>query len=117
MIQKTCPSCYKIQTWDELWGFENRLCPEFCSFKFKDILPMNLMRIEDCWIDVDESIPDDFKEVLYCAVTTEGSREIMTGHREKGYWTHCCMFYSTMYLKEDVAVTHWMPLPDYPMEQ
>ncbi len=72
------------------------------------------MNMDNYWIDVDDELPEDFKEVLYFAITPEGNREIMTGHREKGYWTHCCMFYSTRYLSDAVAVTHWMPLPDYP---
>ena len=68
------------------------------------------------WISVDERLPKDLEEVLYFAINDGGSKEIMTGHREKGEWTHCCLFYSTMYLK-CCKVTHWMPLPDYPKVQ
>lgn len=108
---RTCSSCGTTQPWDELFGFANRLCPEFCKPKFLELLPVD---IDAYWVDVDEALPEDYKEVLYCAVTHEGTREIMTGHRENGFWTHCCMFYSTRYLSETVAVTHWMPLPDFP---
>lgn len=66
------------------------------------------------WIDVKDSLPEDYKEVLYCATFQRGNKEIMTGHREKGYWTHCCMFYSTMQLNDECEVTHWMELPEYP---
>lgn len=69
------------------------------------------------WISVKERVPEDKKEVLYFAILNEGmSREIMTGHRDNGQWTHCCLFYSTFYLNEAVEVTHWMELPDYPKE-
>jgi Protein of unknown function (DUF551) len=114
MQMKRCPSCNKEQQWDELWGFANQLCPEFCSFTFTEILPMS---IEDCWIDVDDKLPEDRKEVLYFAINPMGGKEIMTGHRENGKWTHCCLWYSTQILNDDVAVTHWMPLPDYPITE
>ncbi len=66
------------------------------------------------WISVEEKLPDDYKEVLYFCINDNGSKEIMTGHRVKGYWTHCCMFYSTVILNDLVEVTHWMNLPEYP---
>ena len=112
-MKRTCQSCGKTQLWDELYGFSNQLCPEFCTFKFTEILPM---RLEDCWIDVDEALPEDYKEVLFFAINHQGSREIMTGHRENGLWMHCCWFYSSMKCDNTIAVTHWMPLPDYPRE-
>lgn len=66
------------------------------------------------WISVKDSLPPDYVEVLYFSLFEGISSEIMTGHREQGIWTHCCMFYSTLYLHEKCKVTHWMPLPDYP---
>lgn len=67
------------------------------------------------WISVEERLPPDYEEVLYFAVTNNGwTKEIMTGHREEGIWTHCCCFYPTIRLNDLVMVTHWMPLPDYP---
>jgi hypothetical protein len=67
------------------------------------------------WISVEERLPPNLKEVLYVAVNDTGTKEIMTGHREMDeYWTHCCLFYSTMRLNELVKVTHWMELPGYP---
>lgn len=66
------------------------------------------------WIDVNESLPEDYEEVLYFAVNEMGNKEILTGHREKGIWTHCCLFYCTVKLNCLVKVTHWMPLPEYP---
>ena len=65
------------------------------------------------WYSVNDKLPDEYEEVLYFAITNDGNCEIMTGHRVKNQWTHCCLFYSTMYLK-DCMVTHWMHLPDYP---
>lgn len=66
------------------------------------------------WINVNDQLPKDFKEVLYLAINDTGTREIMTGHREHGNWTHCCLFYSSMILNDLVTITHWMDLPDYP---
>jgi hypothetical protein len=66
------------------------------------------------WISVEDRLPPDYQEVLYFAINDSGNREIMTGHRDKGSWTHCCLFYSTITLNPDVLVTHWMELPDYP---
>ncbi len=66
------------------------------------------------WISVKDRLPPDYHEVLYCATFQRGNKELMTGHREKGDWTHCCMFYSTMRLNGECEVTHWMELPDYP---
>jgi len=66
------------------------------------------------WISVKDGLPEDCKEVIFFSVNDVGSKELMIGHREKGYWTHCCMFYSTRRLTDLVAVTHWMPLPEYP---
>jgi hypothetical protein len=67
------------------------------------------------WISVNDKLPPDLHEVLYFATTNEGNtREIMTGHRENGFWKHCCMFYSSQTLNHLVKVTHWMELPDYP---
>jgi hypothetical protein len=66
------------------------------------------------WISVTDRLPPDYHEVLYCATFQRGNKELMTGHREKGDWTHCCMFYSTMRLNGECEVTHWMELPNYP---
>ncbi len=112
METRTCKSCGKTQMWDEICGYANQLCPEFCSMKFTEILPVS---IEDCWIDVDDKLPEECQEVLYFAINAMGSKEIMTGHRQDGKWTHCCNWYSTQILSDDIAVTHWMPLPDYPI--
>ena len=66
------------------------------------------------WISVADSLPPDNHEVLYFAINPMGGKEIMTGHRTKGSWTHCCLWYSSQILNDDVRVTHWMELPDYP---
>lgn len=63
------------------------------------------------WIPVEDNLPEDYEEVLYCCVNETGRTEIMTGHREDNCWTHCCCFYSTTKLNDLVKVTHWMPLP------
>ena len=69
------------------------------------------------WISTEDRVPPDYQEVLYFAINDRGSKEIMTGHRERDRWTHCCLFYSTLPLNpENVTVTHWMELPDYPKE-
>ncbi|HLX53151.1 MAG TPA: DUF551 domain-containing protein [Aquella sp.] len=67
------------------------------------------------WISVKDELPLDYFEVLYIAITDTGIKEIMTGHRQKGEWTHCCCFYLTKIL-QNCTVTHWMPLPEYPKE-
>lgn len=66
------------------------------------------------WISVEDRLPPDYQEVMYFAINEMGSREIMTGHRFSGHWTHCCLWYSTQVLNKDAKVTHWMELPDYP---
>lgn len=66
------------------------------------------------WINVEKELPNDFVEVLYFAINDTGVKEIMTGHRERGFWTHCCLFYGTTSLLQHCNVTHWMPLPNYP---
>lgn len=67
------------------------------------------------WISVDDRLPPDFHEVLYFAINEMGCCEIMTGHREKGIWMHCCLFYASARLNDTIKVTHWMELPDYPI--
>jgi uncharacterized protein DUF551 len=67
------------------------------------------------WISVKDKLPPDYQEVLYLAIWPHGmATEIMTGHLEKGKWMHCCLFYSTHRLNNEVEITHWMELPDYP---
>lgn len=66
------------------------------------------------WISVEDKLPPDKHEVLYFAMNDMGNMEIMTGHRERGVWTHCCLWYSTMHLNDECKVTHWMELPNYP---
>jgi len=66
------------------------------------------------WINVDDQLPPDKHEVMYFAINEMGNKEIMTGHRENGAWTHCCLWYSTQTLNPLVKVTHWMELPNYP---
>lgn len=67
------------------------------------------------WIGVEDRMPPEYQDVLFFATCNEGQdREIMTGHREADSWRHCCMFYSSQTLNENVNVTHWMELPDYP---
>lgn len=68
------------------------------------------------WISIKDRFPDDYIEVLYFAINDIGTKEIMTGHRVEGTWTHCCMFYRTVKLNDLVTVTHWMPLPKPPNE-
>ncbi len=66
------------------------------------------------WISVEERFLDEYQEVLYFCLDETGHKEIMTGHREKLIWTHCCCFYSTMRLNDLVKITHWIPLPEPP---
>ncbi len=69
------------------------------------------------WISVSNKLPPDKHEVLYFATINNGvTREIMVGHRENSCWTHCCLFYSTTILSDEIEVTHWMELPDYPTQ-
>jgi hypothetical protein len=66
------------------------------------------------WRSVNKELPSDLQEVLFYAENETGTHEIMTGHRQNDIWHHCCLFYSTMALNENVKVTHWMPLPGKP---
>ncbi len=83
-----------INELNEFWGFDKE--------------------IKSGWISVKDKLPPEFHEVMYVAINEHGSKEIMNGHRQGNYWTHCCMFYSTLGLCDDIKVTHWMELPDYP---
>lgn len=65
------------------------------------------------WISVEDRLPESCHEVLFFAINESGSKELMIGHRDKDSWTHCCLFYSTVYL-ENCTITHWMELPEYP---
>lgn len=123
-IKSVCPLCdnYFADNGDDidkrleefaknLQDSQEDVPPEFKRFlsdNWEKLLAYN-------WISVEERLPHDFHEVLYFAINDKGSKEIMTGHRENGTWTHCCLFYSTTYLNSDyVKVTHWMELPEYP---
>lgn len=66
------------------------------------------------WICVTKELPPPYEEVLFFAINRMGNKEMMTGHRDNKGWNHCCLFYSTMYLNDEVKVTHWMTLPPYP---
>lgn len=66
------------------------------------------------WISVKDSLPPDYKEVLYCAINDTIVKDILIGHRENGVWFNCYLFYASSPLNDRVEVTHWMPLPDYP---
>lgn len=69
------------------------------------------------WISVDDIFPPDYEEVLYVAINELNRKCVMTGHREKGNWTHCCFFYSTQHLSDVLKVTHWMWLPEFPKDK
>lgn len=77
--------------------------------------PYNPALGNNCWNSVEDILPPEKHEVLYFATfQNDMSKEIMTGHREGNAWTHCCMFYATVTLNDNVKVTHWMELPEYP---
>ena len=68
------------------------------------------------WISVEDELPPDYHEVLYCATLQRGNKELMTGHIESSGWMHYCQFYSTMRLSDECEVTHWTELPGFPSE-
>jgi len=61
----------------------------------------------DCWIPVEERLPDVDKSVLF--VDKDGAR-YLGYHGEHGFWCHghedCFQI--------DDSITHWMPLPSPP---
>lgn len=65
------------------------------------------------WISAEESLPENFHEVMFFIINEEGQGEIIIGHRHGTKWYHCCLFYSSIEL-QNVKVTHWGGLPDYP---
>lgn len=67
------------------------------------------------WISVNDQLPHDFTEVMFFAVL-KNEKEIMIGHRQGHIWYHCCLFYNSRALTDNVKVTHWMELPKYPRE-
>ena len=107
MSTENCKLCNQDSTpWVHING---HIC-EDCYANTKRLWSSDKMS----WISVKDKLPDDYNEVLYCAIDNMGTHEIMTGHREKGKWTHCCLFYSTITLPSHISVTHWMPLPEPP---
>lgn len=69
------------------------------------------------WISVKDELPRYRHEVLFFAVNHIGTKEIMIGHLDEQGWCHCCLFYASSHLRDDlVTVTHWMELPNYPKE-
>lgn len=67
------------------------------------------------WISVEDKLPEDYKEVMYLAISDSGIKKIMIGHREDDYWTSCYIFYQKVILnKYTTKVTHWMELPNEP---
>lgn len=105
MERRTCQSCNKEQMWDELYGFANQLCPEFCTFKFTEILPM---RIEDCWINLDEAVPEAGKHVLTFELGAP-PMPIKVNYIRSDYKLEFAY-------GDTSKITHWMPLPDHPVE-
>ena len=59
------------------------------------------------WISVEERMPNEGKEVLVCTKSKNGSRNI-----DKGYWE-----FNRFIHRGTAEVTHWMLLPDFPVEK
>jgi hypothetical protein len=65
------------------------------------------------WISTEERLPEDLHEVMFFIINEEGQGEIIIGHRHGPFWYHCCLYYSSVEL-QNVKVTHWVELPNYP---
>lgn len=103
MEMRECSSCGKKQMWDELHGYANQMCPEFCTMKFTEILPMS---VDDCWIDINEAWPEVSKHVLTFEI---GSIAMPI---KVNYIAN--QFTQKFAYGDTVNITHWMPLPDHP---
>jgi hypothetical protein len=65
------------------------------------------------WINVNEELPEDHREVLLFAINDDGIKEIIMGCLDRGTWFHCCLFDVSTKLR-NVTITHWSELLDYP---
>lgn len=78
------------------------------------------------WVSVKDKLPNEFEEVMFFYVMHMnqsltprkeiGKRDIVCGHYANGIW-HICYLYTSLPLRNDIdiEVTHWLPLPDYPI--
>lgn len=66
-------------------------------------------RSMDNWISVKDQLPKEFVPVLVCRRNRQGGQIVEAGQRGIGGWW---LVYGT----RTKSVTHWMPMPDPPVE-
>lgn len=66
------------------------------------------------WISCKDQMPERFQEVIFYATHGLHRHDIMTGYNKDSIWYCTYMFYGNVGLINDIQVTHWIPLPDYP---
>lgn len=87
------------------------------------------------WISCSERMPNDLQEVIFFYIIRNNfsltsyeleknikkcdiiKRDIVCGHHENGIWYVCYLYVSTplQCIYNDIEVTHWMELPEYPI--
>lgn len=68
------------------------------------------------WMNVNDKLPPNYEEVIF-TVITDVKRDILIGHRVDDIWYNCYLFYVSTPLNNTVCkVTHWLALPDYPVD-
>ena len=64
-------------------------------------------------ISVKDSMPEEYQEVLFFYTIKNYKKDFVCGHYAKGIW-HVCYLYTSIRLGDNVNVTHWAKLPEYP---
>lgn len=67
----------------------------------------------DGWISLNDQYPPNLLEVMFFYTIDEHKKDIVCGHYDKGCW-HICYLYSSVPLNNEVKVTHWRYLPEFP---
>jgi len=67
------------------------------------------------WIKCCDKMPEKYEEVLFVACENH-NREQMIGFRIGSQWVTTRLFYGCDELNDFVTVTHWQPLPEYPID-
>lgn len=77
-----------------------------------NIKPEKLM-----WISVEDYLPPDGQEVLTIYKHKIGESRSVVGYLLENEWHYCVIFQSYAVDYFGVTITHWMELPDYPIEK
>src|SRR6266850_2304093 len=68
------------------------------------------------WISVEEKLPEECSSVLTTQVRANGEKIVRISHYFHGMTTEGDWYVEDQSFKKQPTVTHWMPLPDPPVE-